>query len=78
MWVTRRVRERVALLQEVRLLADAKLERSPQDVDELDVRRERVELLARARSGRDVRLGDMEAPLVAGREQQVLCVAQRQ
>ena len=59
-------------------LADPQLERAAEHVDELDVGRERVELLAGAPARRDVRLGDVEAPLVARAEQQVLGVAHRQ
>src|SRR4029077_1597015 len=66
-----RIRDRVALLELVRLVPDPQLERAAEHVDELDVGRQRVELFARAPAGRDVRLGDVEAPLVARAEQQV-------
>ena len=63
--VARRVGERVPLLELVHLVADLQLQRAAEHVDELDVGGQRVRLLAGAPARRDVRLGDVEAALVA-------------
>src|SRR6187200_2394632 len=70
--VARGVRERVALLEDVRRLADAQLERSAQADDELRLRGECVRRLAGGAARRDVRLDRVEAPLGGRRDDEVL------
>ena len=56
----------------MRLVADAELERALEHVDELDLARQRVELVAGAGARRDLRLDHLEPLLVARGEQVVL------
>src|SRR5687768_5120383 len=60
MRVARRIRERLARREGLDLIADPQLERAGEDVDELDVRREGVDVVARAHPGRDPRLDQVE------------------
>ena len=53
----------------VRLVADPELERAVEHVDELDLARQRGELVAGARAGGDLRLDRLEPRLVAQRQQ---------
>ena len=66
-----RIRERVTLLEHVRLLADLQLERPGEDVDELHLARERGELFAGPRAWGDDGLDRLEALLVTRREEVV-------
>ena len=67
-----RIREGVAFLEHVRLVADLQLDRSCQHVDELHLSGEGIELIARSGAGGDDGLDRLEPLLVPRGEQVVL------